>query len=184
MKFGRASVAMLLVFIGLMGVGFAALRVASRLWANFTFSLALTALVASVAFLIYRRGPRRSFWAGFALFGWTYFGVAFGPSAFNPWRDLLVSSPVLALLEERLLEQPIPAPPGRFQPPAAPRSRVGPYVELSPWTYWTATDRSNPFSSDSFQRIGHSLFCLGIATMGGAFCRVLRDARDEPGPTP
>ena len=182
----RVSIATLLVVVGLMAVGFAALRVSSRLWANASFSVVLLSLVVAIAALIYRQGPRRAFWAGFALFGWTYLILVFGPAPLNGWKDWLVTVPVLAMLEERLLIEAAPNATGR--PPASsrviPRAPQAAYAELTPWSYWTATDRSNPFSSDSFNRIGHSLFCFGIAMAGGAFCRFLRDTRDEPSSSP
>jgi hypothetical protein len=62
---------------------------------------------------------------------------------------------------------------------------VTPFVELTAWSHWTSTDRSNPFASDSFNRIGHSFFCIAIAIGGGAFCRFLHDSREEqPRPSP
>ena len=181
----RVPLSALLVVVGLMAVGFAALRVSSRLWASACFSVALLMLVVAVAELIYRRGRVRAFWGGFALFGWTYLLIAFGPGPLTAWRDLLVSAPALAILEEKLLEPAVPSRPvGRGVVPASTRISSTGYSELSPWSYWTATDRSNPFSSDSFNRIGHSLFCLAIATAGGAFCQHLRDNQDPSSPSP
>ena len=54
----RGSIASLLVGVGLLAVGFAALRVSSRLWASTLFSVALLSLVVAVAASIYRRGFR------------------------------------------------------------------------------------------------------------------------------
>ena len=182
----RSSMAMMLVVVGLMAVGFAALRVSSRLWASACVSTALLGLVGSIAAILYRRGGTRSFWVGFALFGWAYFLIAFAPPPFNALRDLLVSAPALGILEEKLLDPPPPPPKpvGRTGLPTSTRvSNLG-YSELSPWSYWTDTDRSNPFASDSFSRIGHALFCLGIATAGGAFCRVLHDTQSPSSPSP
>lgn len=185
MKHARPSIARLLVYVGLAAVGLAALRVFSRLWANVAFSFALTALVASIALAIHRRGPGRSSWVGFALFGWAYFLTAFAPAPFNAWRDLLVTAPLLTILEEQVLHQPDPTLKARLRVVARPgRLATASQAELTPWTYWTATDRSNPFSSDSFHRIGHSLCCLGVALAGGIFCRLIRDARDETGSNP
>ena len=97
----------------------------------------------------------------------------------------MITAPALAILEEQLLETPTPTKPtGRGAMPPSTRVSSAGYSELSPWTYWTATDRSNPFSSDSFNRIGHSLFCIGIAMAGGAFCHYLRDLRDSSSPSP
>jgi hypothetical protein len=62
---------------------------------------------------------------------------------------------------------------------------VTPFVELTAWSHWTSTDRSNPFASDSFNRIGHSFFCIAIAIGGGGFCQFLHNSRDEqPSPSP
>jgi hypothetical protein len=177
----RASIATLLVVVGLLAIGFAALRVSSRLWACACVSTDLLALVIAIGASIYRRGSRRAFWVGFALFGWTYLILALGPAPLNGWRDLLVTSPVLSMLEDRLLDAPTPTMRGGTLSAIGRAQRAS---ELTPWTYWTDTDRSNPFSSDSFNRIGHSLFCLGIALGGGAFCRFLHDTRDKSSPSP
>ena len=181
----RASVAMLLLVVGLMAVGFAALRVSSRLWASACVSTALLGLVGSIAAILYRRGASRAFWVGYALFGWTYFLIAFVPPL-NTMRELLVSAPALGILEEKLLDDPPPPtkPGGRTGLPISNRVSSLGYTELSPWTYWTDTDRSNPFASDSFSRIGHALFCLAIAPGGGAFCRLLHDTRSPSSPSP
>ena len=181
----RASMAMMLAIVGLTAVGFAALRVSSRLWACACVSSALLALVVSIAGIIYRRGSQRAFWVGFALFGWTYMICSLGPAPLNAWRDLMVTAPVLSMLEDQLLEVPIPAmsPAGSSRLMPAARRPSG-SSELTPWVYWTDTDRSNPFASDSFSRIGHALFCLGIALAGGLFCRALHDTRSPSSPSP
>jgi hypothetical protein len=184
MRRARASIAMLLAYVALVAVGLAALRVSSRLWANVGFSLAVTSLVAAIAGVIYRRGAGRAFWVGFALFGWSYLIMAFGPSPYNAWRDLLVTTPVLVILEDYLQDPLTSTAPGRLLVPAAARPRRALFVELTPWSHWTATDRSNPFASDSFNRIGHSFFCLAIAIGGGAFCQFLHNTRDESSPSP
>jgi hypothetical protein len=175
---------MLLVYVALMAVGLSALRASSRLWANVGFSLAVTLLVAAIAGMIYRRGERRAFWVGFALFGWPYLVMVFGPSPFNAWRDLLVTTPVLVILEDYLKGATPPVTPTRPLVPGATRYGVNTFVELTPWTHWTASDRSNPFASDSFNRIGHSFFCIAIAIGGGVFCRFLYNSRDESSPSP
>ena len=180
----RASIATLLVVVGLLAVGFAALRVSSRLWACVCVSTDLLALVVSVAASIYRRDSVRAFWLGFSLFGWTYLILSLGPAPLNGWRDLLVTSPVLSMLEDKLLDVPTPTMRGPASTAMGTRRASGPYPELTPWIYWTDTDRSNPFSSDSFNRIGHSLFCLGVALGGGVLCRYLHDSRDSSGPSP
>jgi hypothetical protein len=181
----RASMAMMLTVVGLTAVGFAALRVSSRLWACVCVSSAILALVVSIAGIIYRRGSTRAFWVGFALFGWTYLIVSLGPAPLNAWRELLVTAPILSILEDQMLDVPTPTmrpPPSATLTPAARRSLT--FTELTPWVYWTDTDRSNPFASDSFSRIGHALFCLMIAMGGGVFCRALHDTQSPSSPSP
>ncbi len=181
----RTSITSLLILTAMLAVGLAALRVSSRLWANSLFSVALLCLVGSVAGLIYKKGRTRAGFVGFSFFGWTYFLIAFGPTPFSGWKEMLVTTPILAILEDKLLEMPAP---NSIKPSSPANSRISPaqpragFVELTPWNYWTATDRSNPFASDSFLRIGHSLFCLAIATLGGLFCQILKGP--EAGPTP
>jgi hypothetical protein len=179
----RASMAMMLALVGLTAVSFAALRVSSRLWACVCVSSAILALVVSIAGIIYRRGSLRAFWVGFALFGWTYLISSLGPAPFNAWRELLVTAPLLSMLEDQLLDAPTPTmrSPGST---GLPGRRPSGSSELTPWVYWTDTDRSNPFASDSFSRIGHALFCLGIALAGGLFCRALHDTRSPSSPSP
>ena len=95
----------------------------------------------------------------------------------------MVSTPVLALLEERLMIEADPRIHIPTRLPASPRAATAAFTELSPWTYWTSPDRTNPFSSDSFNRIGHSCKYLGIAFAGGFLCRLLHDTRDQPSPS-
>lgn len=180
----RTSVASLLVFVGLMSVGFAALRVSSRLWANAMFSLAFGLLLVAVAGSIYRRGGVRAFCAGSALFGWAYFLATLGPSPLNALRDSMITTPLLIFLEAQMLEDVPVSPPGMARGLVAPTRRSSNFVELSPWSHWTATDRSNPFSSDSFNKIGHSLFCIGVALAGGVLCLRWQVARDAVGAGP
>ncbi len=63
-------------------LGFAALRSASLLWSSAVFTLTVAVLSAAILGAMARRGRARMTWAGFALFGWIYFGTTFGP-----WAD-------------------------------------------------------------------------------------------------
>jgi hypothetical protein len=49
-----------------------ALRSASTTWVAGMLGLAFVTLTASIQFAIFRQGPRRAFWMGFATFGWAY----------------------------------------------------------------------------------------------------------------
>jgi hypothetical protein len=78
----RFTLAQLMAAVIFIGLGFAALRSASPLWASAVFTLTVAVLSAAILGAMARRGRARLTWAGFALFGWIYFGTTFGP-----WAD-------------------------------------------------------------------------------------------------
>ena len=78
----RFTLAQLMAAVIFIGLGFAALRSASLLWASAVFTLTVAVLSAAILGAMARRGRARMTWAGFALFGWIYFGTTFGP-----WAD-------------------------------------------------------------------------------------------------
>src|SRR5262249_876529 len=61
------------------GLAVAALRNASDLWASLVFLATLGLLATALVGILQRRARARAFWQGFALFGWGYLVVAFGP---------------------------------------------------------------------------------------------------------
>jgi hypothetical protein len=75
----RFSIAGLIALVGIAATGFAAVRVASPGWSGGLFSLTILALLTAVLGIIYRRGPKRVFWVGFAIFGWTHLILASAP---------------------------------------------------------------------------------------------------------
>jgi hypothetical protein len=77
----RFTLAQLMAAVIFIGLGFAALRSASPLWASAVFTVTLAVLSAAVLGAMARRGRARMTWAGFALFGWIYLGTTFGPWA-------------------------------------------------------------------------------------------------------
>jgi hypothetical protein len=76
----RPTIAALLVVIAFFGVIFAGLRSGSNDWFKSIYTLTFTALVYAAIAARYR-GP---FWYGFAVAGWAYFVVAFGPWIGSP----------------------------------------------------------------------------------------------------
>src|SRR3954453_22282438 len=77
----RFTLAQLMAAVIFIGLGFAALRSASRLGASAVFTLTVAVLSAAILGAMARRGRARMPWAGFALFGWVYLGTTFGPWA-------------------------------------------------------------------------------------------------------
>jgi hypothetical protein len=76
----RFSIKAILFVMTICAIGFAALRSGEWLWTAAWFTLVLAINLSAVLGAIYRRGGKRAFWTGFALFGWTYLTIEFVPS--------------------------------------------------------------------------------------------------------
>jgi hypothetical protein len=68
----HSSIAGLMVFTVLIGVGAASLLNASRLWASVIPMLISLMLLAAILGVTYRTGEKRASWWGFMVFGWGY----------------------------------------------------------------------------------------------------------------
>ncbi len=76
----RFHIGSLLILVVPLGIGFAALREASELWDSIVLSATAGVLLVSVLLGIHRHAEKRSFWAGFAIFGWVYIVLTMIPS--------------------------------------------------------------------------------------------------------
>lgn len=163
----RFNVASLIGVILVLGVGFAALREKTQLWESGVFTLTLAALLISILFAIRRAGKRRAFWLGFAVFGWFYLGLSLIPSI----ESRLITTKTLTFLDSKV--------PGRsFQVQSvafttdgnriatAGQGQVGLWDAATgkPVGGWSGT-------TESFVRIGHSLFALLVGWLGGQLSR-------------
>jgi len=198
----RFHIGSLLILVVLLGVGFAALREANDLWDVIVLNSALGVLLVSVLLVVHRRAERRAFWIGFALFGWGYLGLIAIP-AFEP---KLLTTRLLAYLDSK-----VPGRPAVFtvQPWGAPINGQGVTAvafsqqgSLEPGTsnsgtvrLWSATTGrllvSGSGTTENFIHIGHSLFALILAWLGGKLSRSLyvrsretHPVLDEPGESP
>jgi hypothetical protein len=70
MRMPKLSIAALMGLVLITAIGFAALSHPTRLWAAVLFSAVSTILTVAVLAGLFTRGPRRAFWAGFAIGGW------------------------------------------------------------------------------------------------------------------
>lgn len=77
----RFSIRGLIALVFLIGFSLAALRGASLGWATASLLLALIALCTMTAGALTGRRAGRAPWVGFAVFGWAYFLLHFGPTA-------------------------------------------------------------------------------------------------------
>jgi hypothetical protein len=70
-----------MVAVLVVAVGLAALRTPTPLIASLIFTATVAILATAVLGALARGGAARRGWAGLAVFGWTYLGIAFGPGA-------------------------------------------------------------------------------------------------------
>ena len=82
----RFSIAALMGFVFVFGVGLAAFRYPNKLWASFLLSITLGALVVGLLGAVFHRGLPQKFWAGYAIVGWLYLLLSL-----SPWIAELVS---------------------------------------------------------------------------------------------
>jgi hypothetical protein len=164
----------LLAATALVALGCLALLKSTPLLAAAMMGAVALTLVAAVVLTLYRSGDRRAFWAGFAIFGWSYLLICYGPvftenySPFGSGR--MVTARLATALYDRIhvttrLQQPtmqnattavagdpFAAPPAS-PPPAAPIM-----VQVA-----TGPDRVD------FLNVAHSLWAALIACGGGCF---------------
>jgi hypothetical protein len=199
----RFSIAGLMVVVLVCAVGVAALRYASEAWAGAMFTLALGVLAAAGLGAVYRRGRKRAFWLGAAVFGWGYLAACFGPWSATEVRPHLITSTLLEWLYPRIHPQPPPPLSVTTNATWSASTSVN-TVQTGTWQVVGSTPGNAPggsgapaqtFSafvlsapvapSEPFQRIGHSLFGLLAALLGGliavAFFARRDEAREAPG---
>ncbi len=84
----RFSIAGLMAAVLVVAVGFAALQNASDWWCSSLFTITLALFLFATIGAI--RGGDRTFWLGFALFGWAYM-----IASYEPWSKHAKTPPVL-----------------------------------------------------------------------------------------
>jgi hypothetical protein len=114
-----------------------ALRWGSETWAGATFLAVCGAMTLAVVGAVYRTGPGRAWWLGFALFGAGYLVLAF-------WPDRSWSLPTDAFLSSLV-----------------PRANIAPFTSCM----------GGP--GFAYLQVGHSLFGLGAAVLGGLLSLVM-----------
>ena len=62
----------LFLWTAAVALGLVALRSATETWVATMLALALVVLAAAILLVVFRRGPQRAYWIGFATFGWLY----------------------------------------------------------------------------------------------------------------
>jgi hypothetical protein len=73
----RFSIATFLTVVTLLALGLSSMASQSRLATSAVFTVFLVLLGVASAGAILATGPKRAFWVGFAVFGWTYWFIEF-----------------------------------------------------------------------------------------------------------
>jgi hypothetical protein len=204
MKRFRFHIGSLLILVVLLGVGFAAMREANDLWDGIVLASAVGILMVSVLLAVHRRAERRAFWLGFALFGWVYLGLIALPSI----EPRLLTTKALAYLDSKVPGRPVVITGQAWGGPVNSPGQAVTSVAFSPQgnliastsnsgtvRLWSATTSrllgSGSGTTENFIHIGHSLFALILAWLGGKLSRSLyvrsretHPVSDEPGQLP
>jgi len=174
----RFHIGSLLILVLLMGVGFAGLREANDLWDSGVFTLTLGVLLVAILFAVHRTESRRAFWIGFALFGWSYIGLASIPQV----ASRLLTSKALAYLDSKvpgrdIVIQAVWGTPSNSFAVFSPDGKLLANDGQGAIRIWDAATgrRLSAWggTSEFFVRIGHSLLALIVAWLGGRISGLL-----------
>lgn len=199
----RFSIASLLALVFFSAVAIAALRAADEAWETGIFGLTFLILLTAILLAVHRADRRRAFWLGFALFGWVYLGASLVPTV----GDRLPMSKALVFVDSKI--------PGRddaisftvaLSNPGNTTANTVYALASSPQgknlvantsgriVLWNAvTGRllaGSNGNTEDFVRIGHCLFALILAFLGGHLSRFLHGQGRRPvesqetGPSP
>lgn len=183
----------LMLSVAVLGLGLAAVRSGSPLWASACFTATLLVLLVAAVGTFARRGRPRLAWGGFAAIGWAYLLLSFGP-----WFDEHVAPHLLtthlvdagcdwAFPDVRAVTftvmKTVPAISTRSATTVlrpAPMTRSAPARRVRS----VAIGRR---SREPYRRIGHSLAALLLALVGTAVVLATaprdrrRNGQSEPG---
>jgi hypothetical protein len=182
----RITLATLMAIVPFFAFAFAALKYADDLWASAAFTLAAVVLSLAVVGTLVRRGSGRAFWIGFAVPGWVYLALSFGP-----WFPSMAISPP-PLLPTRLLAYVYPylarpeRPDRTFEPSKVvdpilaeqPSSPPGGMVLISEVDHQPTGPVVYGWSTYWYSRVGHSLSALFLGLLG-AMAGLLMAGRDD-----
>lgn len=203
----RYSLATLCLALLYVSVACAALVNATPLWQSVAITMAIAVMVAGTLAAVYWRERAREFAIGFAVTGWIYFILAY--TTVVPIRSQLITQmandALYAAIHEqqavgpyavsvRMLQTPSgpvttqslvytapPAPaevPLTLPQPAPAPLAAAPVMQLPPRP---VAITAPPVDAYSFGNIGHSIWVVLVACLGGAVAQLFsRRSRSEP----
>ncbi len=185
----RISLAGLLGFIAVLALGLAGIVSASTLWTSVAATVVLAILLAAVLAARLLEGTDRVFWAGFALFGWTYLllvnwdwvGGQFG-------HDLTAG--LSGMADSMFAEVPIPIvpqPPGNtaFRPVPPPYGVRPVPTPIAPGTpEYLELVRRRQIQVGNFVQIGRLGLTLAFGMLGGYLATRLARRREPAATAP
>jgi hypothetical protein len=200
MRRPRFSIASLLGVVVFVAVALAALRAASPAWDAGLLGVTIAALLVAVLLAVHRAGRRRAYWVGFALFGWAYLALVY----LGGVEPRLPTTKLLAFLDSKR-PRPLGAAfadidsdgtmdifvadiGGRIKPVKAGVYTSDLSVAFAPgggngtttgFASWALPAVGPGRTTEDFLRIGHSLFTLMMAAVGGLVSRTLHDAKSS-----
>ena len=175
----RFSIMGLMALVLFVAVGFAALRNPTELWAYALFTLALGIFGIAALGAAFRQGYGRAFFAGFAAFGFGYLILCYGPWAATEVRPHLATAKLLEYAPPWLntTNPMVPFPRGSIAVVDVEEDQGSAFITYSNLTLLKP-------SPEAYQRVGHSLFALVIALIGGTASRYFAARDDQPIPRP
>jgi len=162
----RFSIAGLMGIVLAAAIGLAALRNASETWAGVMLLLTSGVLALAVVGVVCRAEAERAWWLGFALFGWGYLALAF----WSLNNDRAPKLPTLVWLDTLSTKLGLP--------PQALGGMDGMGGGMRSIPLFTVIGQfgggaSGAAPNGSFAQIGHCLWALLFAVLGGILARFL-----------
>jgi hypothetical protein len=173
----RLSVGGLLAVVGVIALWAASLRASTAATVSVATTATLAALLAAVLGAVIRRGPARTFFLGFAVFGVTYF-------VFVNWD--WVGGPVGHDLTDglrALAERAIPPDPNLATANSVYSSRNTPIPQLPPGFNYFEAAQNHEQRLGRFVQTGRMALTLLFALLGGLVGRAIARSEEAEEPT-
>jgi hypothetical protein len=196
MRVLQSSITGLMVVVLVAAISIGALRHPSETWAGVMYLVTCGILLLSVVGATVLSAGKRAWWLGFALFGWGYMVLVFEPRAISSLRPSLPTSILLRAVGTRLYPErtSLIVPSRRSAEESSPighslksltrldtdrsaRSLMAILISAFQLTgpLQTETPYAGPQDAPDvpFLQIGHCLFALGAAVIGGLLATIL-----------